>query len=197
VATTREGTEISFPNGMLVQSSIENLSRRSKFLIFTTLSLSSQCSLGQLQCLIARVREMLYAHARVEQETARFRLAELRGSAYHVELFAYIRSRTAAEFAAIQEDILFRIGKMVEAAGVAWAVPSQLSYRSTKPLVNSERAAEAERTVQRWQDNNENPFPDFPADRIAELRGSLPYPGEANTSQPERTQENKQIIEAV
>jgi hypothetical protein len=53
-----------------VQSNIENLSRRSRLLIFTTLSLSSQCSLEQVQCVIVKVREMLYSHTRVEQESA-------------------------------------------------------------------------------------------------------------------------------
>src|SRR2546425_1507624 len=43
-ATTREGTDIWFPNGMLLQSSIENLLRRNRFLIFTNLLLSCQCS---------------------------------------------------------------------------------------------------------------------------------------------------------
>src|SRR4029077_7588197 len=125
-ATTREGTDIWFPNGVLVQGSIENLSRRNKFLIFTNLSFSGQCSLEQLQYVIARVREMLYAHARVEQESARFRLVGMHGSAYEVELFAYVRSSNAADFAAIQEDIFMRITKIVDSAGAAWAVPAQV-----------------------------------------------------------------------
>ena len=89
-AMTREGTDISFPNGMLVQNSIENLSRRNRFLILTTLGLSSRCSLEQVQYVIARVREMLYSHSRVEQRTARFRMTGVQGLAYNVELFAYV-----------------------------------------------------------------------------------------------------------
>ena len=156
-ATTREGTDIRFPNGMLVQSSIENLSRRNKFLILTSLAFSRECSLDQLQCVIEKVREILYSHPRVEQLSARFRLAGIDGAGYQVELFAYILSRDAADFAAIQEDILFRITRIVEAAGAAWAVPVRLNYASTNQIVNEDKAAEAQRTVQKWQDKNENP----------------------------------------
>ncbi len=181
-ATTREGTDIWFPNGMLVQSSIENLSRRNKFLIFTTLSLSRECSLDQLQCVIEKVREVLYSHPRVEQQSARFRLAGIDGAGYQVELFAYILSRDAADFSAIQEDILFRITRTVEATGGAWAVPIRLNYTATNQRMNEEKAAEAQRTVQKWQDKNENPFPNFSAERMAELRGTLPYPSNGTPS---------------
>jgi MscS family membrane protein len=181
-ATTREGTDIWFPNGVLVQSNIENLSRRSKFLIFTTLSLSSQCSLEQVQCVIVKVREMLYSHTRVEQDSARFRLAGIRGPAYEIELFAYVRSSNGSEFAAIQEDIFLRIATIAELAGAAWAVSAQVNFPSTKTLVNQEKAAQAEQTVQGWRDGNQNPFPDFTSARIAEMRGTLPYPSNGTTS---------------
>lgn len=181
-ATTREGTDIWFPNGMLVQSSIENLSRRSKFLIFTTLSLSSQCSLGQVECVIAKVREMLYSHTRVEQESARFRLAAVRGSAYDIELFAYVLSSNGFDFAAIQEDIFLRIAKIAESAGAAWAVATQVNHASARQLVSEDSVATAEQTVQEWRDRNENPFPDFSSARIAEMKGTLPFPANGTAS---------------
>lgn len=181
-ATTREGTDIWFPNGVLVQNNIENLSRRNKFLIFTTLPLSSQCSLAQVQCMIAKVREMLYSHTRVDQDSARFRLAGIRGVAYEIELFAYVRSSNGSEFAAIQEDIFFRIATIAELAGAAWAVSAQVNFASTKQLVNEDKAAEAERTVHGWRDGNQNPFPDFSSTRISEMRGTLPFPSNGAAS---------------
>jgi len=181
-AHTREGTDISFPNGLLVQSSIENLSHRSRFLIMTTLSLSAESSVDQLKCVIARVREMLYSHARVEQSTARFRLAGAEGSGYQIELFAYVRSKSIADFTAVQEDLFFRITDIVESVGARWAIPAQVSYRSPLPLVSDEKATQAERVVQQWRDNNGSPFPDFPPGRIAEMRGTLAYPDENKTA---------------
>jgi hypothetical protein len=79
---------------------------------------------------------------------------------------------------AVQEDILFRITDIVESVGARWAIPTQLSYRSPLPLVSEEKTSQAERIVQQWRDNNGNAFPDFPASRIAEMRGTLAYPEE-------------------
>jgi MscS family membrane protein len=118
----------------------------------------------------------------VEQESARFRLAGIRGPAYEIELFAYVRSNNGAEFAAIQEDIFLRIAAITELAGAPWAVSAQLNFASTKQLVNEEKAAEAERTVRGWRDGNQNPFPDFASARIAEMRGTLPYPSNGAAS---------------
>jgi MscS family membrane protein len=176
LATTREGTEITFPNGMLAQANIENLSRQSKFLVSATLSLGHETSPAQLQCVVAGVRDMLYSHARILQETARFRLSGLTGSGYQIELFAHVRAGTTAEFAAIQEDILFRVLEIIESTGAPWAIPAQTTYLSKEQLVDEKKAAEAEETVRHWQNANEVPFLDFSPAHIAEVRGTLAFP---------------------
>ena len=176
LATTLEGSEITFPNGMLAQANIENLSRQSRFLIAATLSLSHECSLAQLQCLVARVRDLLYSHARVFPETARFRLSGVTGVAYQIELFAYVKSSNGAEFAAVREDVLFRIVEIIESAGATWAIPAQTTYLSQEALVDEKKVAEAEETVRKWQSSNEIPFPDFSPAHIAEVRGTIAYP---------------------
>jgi MscS family membrane protein len=174
---TQEGTEISYPNGMLSQASIENVSRRKTFLISTSILLSYECSLAQLQLVIARVRDMLYAHARVEAETAKFRLAGLTTTGFRVDLFAYVRTIDAAEFVAIQEDVLFRVVKVVESVGAEWA-PSEVAHLSNKRGVDEKKVTEAEDTIRTWQDSNQFPFPDFSPAHIAEVRGTLAYPPE-------------------
>jgi MscS family membrane protein len=176
LATTREGTEITFPNGMLAQANIENLSRQSKYLISATLSVSYESSLAQLQCLVARVREMLYSHDRVVQETAKFRLADLTTSGYQIELFAYVRSANVAEFAAVREDILFRVVEIIGATGAPWAIPAQTTYISKEQLVDEKKVTDADEVVRKWKATNEIPFPDFSPAHIAEVRGTLSYP---------------------
>jgi len=176
---TREGTEIAYPNGMLSQASIENLSRRTRFLIWTQLYLSYDCSLAQLQLVIVRVREILYSHARVETESARFRLSGLSPTGFSIELFAYVLTSSGTEFIAIQEDILFRIAEEVESAGARWA-PSQVTNPSKDRPVDSAKLADAEQAVRTWQESKEVPFPDFSFHHIADIRGTLPYPPEGS-----------------
>lgn len=194
---TREGTEIEFPNGILLQTSIENLSRRTKSLILTTLSMSYECSLAQLQCLIAQVRQLLYSHPRVEPETARFRMSGLNSTGYQIELFAYVRTSDGAEFAAIQEDILFRILDLVESIGAEWGTPTHVSYISRQPAIDEKKMSDAARTVSRWQASNEVPFPDFSAQHIAELRNTLAYPRENSVLQQRPVPIKNKTQEAV
>ena len=193
---TREGTEIAYPNGMLSQATIENLSRRTRFLISAPVFLSYECSVAQLQLIIARAREILYAHPRVETETAKFRFSGLSTTGFRVDLFAYIRTNDGAEFLAIQEDLLFRIVGVVESAGAAWA-PSQVTYLFQDSAVNEKKMTEAEEAIRNWQSSSQVPFPDFSPTHIAEVRGTLAYPPERSalrqdSNSPKRELEGSQ-----
>ena len=131
--STRDGTEISFPNGMLSQNSIENLSRRTKFLIATTLTISYESTLAELGDAVTNVREMLKSHERVEHESARFHLSGLSSLGYEVELFAYVRGADAMEFSAIREDTLCRVLEILESRNARMAIPARVNYVSMKP----------------------------------------------------------------
>lgn len=179
---------------MLSQSSIENLSRRTRFLMSATLAFSYKCSLAQLQLLIARVRELLYSHERIDPETAFFRLASFASEGYQVELSASILCRNAREFTAIREDILLRIIELVESTGVAWGIPSQAAYISREKTMDSNRAASE---VRKWKMENQVPFPDFSQEHISALRGTVPYPGEASVLRPASFPSNNRNKEAV
>ena len=181
----REGTQISFPNGMLAQVGIENVSRRNRFLLWTTLVISYETSLTQVRCVIARVREMLYAHSRIQQESARFRLASMTSVGYEVELFAFVQTTDGAEMAAIREDVFFRIADIAEAEGAVWAIPSRLTFLSTKQAIDAKKEAEAEHLVQTWQSDGESPFPDVSPQTLARLRGTIAYPPERSTGTKE------------
>ena len=175
---TREGTQIAFPNGMLSQTTIENVSRRTRFLSSARLTFSYECSLAQLQLVIARVREFLYSHARVEAPTASFRMIGFSQTGYQVELSAYLRCGDGAEFTAIQEDIFLHVIEIMDTAGAVWAMPSQAIYLSKEHLIDERKMAEAEQTVRNWQTSNQVPFPDLSPDQIAALRDRVPYPSE-------------------
>ena len=177
---------MSFPNGMLAQIGIENVSRRQKSLLWTTLVLSYETSLTQVQRAIGRIREMLYSHSRIEQESARFRLTSMTSVGYEVELFAFVQSANGAEVSAIREDVYFRIAGIAQTEGAVWAIPSQLTLLSKRQPVDANKEAEAEHMVQAWQSNSENPFPDVSPQTLAKLRGTIPYPPERSPGTKEQ-----------
>jgi MscS family membrane protein len=156
--------------------SIENFTRRDKILFNPTLAIRYETTPDQLRFLLAEIRRMLYEHPKVESDSASLRFANFDNSALRLEIFGYVLTRDANEFAAIREDLLLRIMEIVESSGSGFAFPSQTVYFSRDSGLDKERAAAAEQQVQQWRDQHKLPFPDFaPADKSA-FRGSIVYP---------------------
>jgi len=169
-------TELSIPNGALATMNIENLTRRDKILFNPTLGIRCETSADQLRYLLAEVRRMLYEHPKIESDSASIRFANFDNSALRLEIFSYVLTRDANEFAAIREDLLLRIMSIVEKSGSGFAFPSQTMYFSRDSGIDKEKAGAAEHQVQQWRDQHQLPFPDFaPADKAA-FRGSIAYP---------------------
>jgi len=169
-------TELSIPNGALATMSIENYTRRDKILFNPALAVRYDTTGDQLRYLIAEIRRLLYQHPKVESDTASVRFANFDTSALRLEIFSYVLTRDANEFAAVREDLLLRIMEIVERSGTGLAIPSQTLYLGRDSGLDPEKTAAAEKQVQQWRDQHQLPFPDFaPAEKSA-LRGSIPYP---------------------
>jgi MscS family membrane protein len=169
-------TELSIPNGTLATMSIENFARRDKILFNPVLAIRYETSADQLRYLLAEVRRLLYAHPKIESESASIRFANFDASALRLEISAYVVTTDANEFAAIREDLLLRIMNIVEDSGTCFAFPSQTLYFSRDSGLDKEKAAAAEHQVQQWRDQHKLPFPDFAADDRSAFRGSIVYP---------------------
>jgi MscS family membrane protein len=173
---TVERVELSIPNGSLATMNIENLSQRDKFLFNNTIGLRGDSSRDQLLFCLAEIRKLLYAHPKIEAESARIRLVGFGQSSFDLEIFCYIKTTDSAEFIAIREDILLRIMGIVESSGTAFANPSQTVYFTRDRGMNQKNTEEAARTVEQWRENKVFPFPDFLPAEISRLRGTVAYP---------------------
>jgi len=169
-------TQLSIPNGALATMNIENFTRRDKILFNPALGIRCETSADQLRYLLAEIRRMLYEHPKVESDSASIRFANFDSSALRLEIFSYILSRDATEFAAIREDLLLRIMDIVSKSGTGFASPSQTVYFSRDSGLDPEKAAAAEQQVQQWRDQHKLPFPDFAPPDKAAFRGSIVYP---------------------
>jgi len=169
-------TQLSIPNGALATMSIENFTRRDKIQFAPVLAIRYDTSAEQLRYLLAEIRRMLYAHPKVESDTATIRFANFDASALRVELSSYVLTRDSNEFIAIREDLLLRIMDIVKNSGTAFAFPSQTLYFSRDSGLDKEKAAAAEQQVQRWRDQHQLPFPDFAPAEKPGFRGSITYP---------------------
>lgn len=175
-------TLTSIPNAALSKLPIVNLSRRDKLQIRTVLGVRYETTPDQLRHLLARIRETLLAHPRVEQESAYARFVAFGASSLDIEVTAYVLTSDYKEFLAIQEDLLLRIMDLVEASGTGFAFPSQTLYFARDAGLNPEKTRAAQTQVQAWRADSKLPFPELSPQERERLRGTLPYPPPGSAS---------------
>lgn len=169
-------TELSIPNGALATMTIENFAWRDKILFNPVLAIRYETTADQLRYVLAEIRQLLFAHPKVESEGANIRFANFDNSSLRLEIAGYVLTADANEFNAIREDLLLRIMDIVAKSGTSFAFPSQTLYFSRDSGLDKEKAAAAEKQVQEWRDQHKLPFPDFaPADKTA-FHNSITYP---------------------
>lgn len=173
---TVERTQVSIPNGALSNMNVENLSLRDKILIQLKLGLRYETTAAQLQVVLAELRAMLYAHPKIETQTARVRLIGFGDNAFSVELFAYVITRDYEQFLGIQEDVLLRITQIVSNAGATFAFPSRTLYVARDSSPDQERVAHTESMMEKWKEQKQVPFPDYPPESIQQMSNTIEYP---------------------
>lgn len=173
---TLDRAELSIPNGTLSQMNIDNLSRRDKFWFNPALVLRLETTSDQLLYILAELRKLLYQHPMVERESARVRLGNLDDSGYRVEFFSYVLTRDVNEFLAVKEDLLLRCLRIIEEGGGGLAYPSQTLYMARDGGVDSKSGEKAAAQIADLRERGELPFPNYRAEDIERMRGTLPYP---------------------
>lgn len=179
---TPDRTELSIPNGALAAMNIENLTRRDKILFNPTLAIRCETSPDQLRYLLAELRRLLYAHPKIEHESARVRFTALDNSSWNLEVFSYVTTRDFTEFTAIREDLLLRILEIVERAGTGIAYPTRTLYVAREKGLDPAQVEKAEHQVRAWRDEQQLPFPDFSSSDRRAIRESIEYPEAGSAS---------------
>jgi len=131
---TLEQTLLSIPAGILSQANIENFASRRKILAQTNLLLRYGTTVEQLRLVLENIRKLLDSSAKIESATARIRLVNFGIRAIELELYAYILTADYMEFLALRESLLLQIAGVVEAAGSAFAQPTEFVYLSSQQI---------------------------------------------------------------
>ena len=129
---TLERTVVSIPNGTMMTSQIENLSRRDKFLFRHTLGLVFETTAAQMDAALQGCRRALEADARVEPGSSRARFLKVGAYTLDVEVFAYLIVPDWPAFLAAQEELLLALMRAVENAGSGLAFPTSTTYLASE-----------------------------------------------------------------
>lgn len=174
---------ITIPNGKFAQLNIVNLSKSDRFLMTATIGLRYETSLDQLRYVLGELRTMLHAHPKTVHTAdapVRVRFKGYGDYSLNIGLRVYVRTVSYNEFLAIQEDILLRVGEIVEKAGTAFAYPSRIVYHGRDTGLDDERQSFAEKQVREWSAAQALPFPDIAEEQRKEVTNTLDYPPEGS-----------------
>ena len=177
---TLDHTLISIPNATFSNIEIDNITARERIRLITTLTVRYETTPDQLRYILVEIRKLLYSHERVIPDTPRVRFINFGAFSLDIEVLAYVNSTDWAEFLGIREDIFLRIMDIIEASGSGFAFPSQTLYVGKDDGLNAERVREISEKVKLWRERNEIYLPDFPANKIEEIKHTLPYPPEGS-----------------
>ena len=175
-------TLISIPNAKFVDMEIVNWARCDRMLVTTRIQLRYETGDDQLRYLLARLREMLLAHPKVQTDTVRVRFAGYGESSLDVDIRIYVDTRDWNDFYAVREDVFLRIKTIVREAGTGFAFPSRTVYQGQDSGIDEERGKDVEGEVAQWRKDGSLPFPNMAEQHLAELAGTLDYPPRGSVS---------------
>ena len=142
---TADQTLVSVPAGVLAQAGIENFASREKIPVQATLRLRYGTSVQQLTRILDGVRQLLARSPKLEQASSRIRLINFGERAFELELFAYALTADFAEFLALREALFLEIASIVEAAGSAFAQPTEFIFVDGRPVPDAPVTTSARR----------------------------------------------------
>jgi MscS family membrane protein len=177
---TLDHTVITIPNATFSNIEIDNITARERIRLRAIITVRYETSPDQLRYILVEIRKLLYSHERVIPDTPRVRFINFGAYSLDIEVLAYVNTTDWSEFLGIREDIFLRIMDIIEASGTGFAFPSQTLYMGKDDGLNAERVQEVTAEVGRWREHNEVFLPNFPPNKIEELKGTLPYPPEGS-----------------
>jgi MscS family membrane protein len=124
---TLERTIVTIPNGQLAIMNVENLTLRDKFRFYHILTLRYDTTAAQMQTVLTGVNKLLEEDPRVENSSYRANFIAIRSFSDDIEISAYVFAENAVRFYVVQEELLMRIFGIVESAGAALSLPTQVT----------------------------------------------------------------------
>ncbi len=186
-----DGNLISLPNSQFADFQLINYSDMKYILLRGNFGLRLDTGTDQLRFVLAKLREMLFAHPKVEWP--RLTLVGLGESSLEIQLIAYVDTLDWGEYASVREDIYMRTLETIEGAGAQLAVPVRLTYLSRDGGTDEDLKTAAEKQVKVWREAGELPFPNMTAEQREDLQKTLDFPpkGSVDYEPKEITDEKK------
>jgi MscS family membrane protein len=190
-------TLITVPNAAIADMQLINWAKCDRMLVATTIGLRYETDPDQLRYVLAKFREMLHAHPKIDRDTVRVRFAGYGASSFDIGVRVYALTREWNEFHAIREDIFLRMNNIVRESGTGFAFPSQTLYLGRDDGLDIERSDAAIKEVESWRRAGKLPFPRLSPIKIDQLEGTLDYPPRGSVDIGRSEQEIPEAVEPL
>jgi MscS family membrane protein len=122
---TDERTIMTVPNGQLAGMTLDNITMRDMIAFRHVLGVRMDGSNGRLEALLQALGDLLANDPRVDPFRRRARLTRLDAQSMDILLTGYIRCQDVTVFLEIQEDILLKSLRLLDAHGAVLAAPQR------------------------------------------------------------------------
>ena len=130
---TLDRTLVAIPNGKLAEMRTESFAARDRLRLSCTVRLVYQTKAAELRSVLAGLEETLRGQPKVAADSVVVRFKELAASSLDLEVAAMLTTVDWGEFQLIRQELLLRFMEVVEAAGTAFAYPTQTLHLARPP----------------------------------------------------------------
>lgn len=187
-------TLITIPNAQFADLQLINWAACDMMQIDEVLGVRYETDMDALRFVLAEIRKMMHAHPKIDSETIRVRFEGFGAHSLDIHMRVYAKTREWNDFFAIREDVLFRVGEIVEHAGCSFAFPSQTLYVGEDVQPDQKRSEMSKDQVGQWRTERRLPFPRFSAADLRTFDGTLSYPPRGS---PDFMSDNSELSEGT
>ncbi|TFH89492.1 mechanosensitive ion channel family protein [Vibrio ouci] len=126
-------TLITIANGHMVRMKLTNYSRRDKFHLCTTLSVTYDTPAEAMSLVIEDLYGYLEQHAQVAKQPLRVHFARFAPSSLDIDIHAYVYALDRTQFLTFQQQILLDMAQILAHRQIVFAYPSQTLYLQNQP----------------------------------------------------------------
>jgi MscS family membrane protein len=153
-------TLITVPNAQFVDLELVNWAACNQLMIKERIGVRYETTPDQLRYLLAKLREMLQRHPRLNSQKVRARFSGYGNSSLNITIRVYAETQEWDDFHAIREDVLLRIYDVVIEAGSGFAFQSHTLYMGKDNGLDDEAGKKAMEQVEAWRQSGQLPFPE-------------------------------------
>ena len=121
-------TQITIPNSVIANTSINNFSRMPKRRVKMTVGVTYETNADQMEAVVNKIRDLLRDHPEVDPEFLMVNFTDFGGSSLDILVYYFTKSTKWAHYLQVRQEINLSIMRVIEESGLSIAFPSRTVY---------------------------------------------------------------------